>query len=104
MKNIIAGGIFFISGIILYVGIRIAASLNMNNVNGWSDPPGKFGTSLREIEGVGAHRLAIILITSGFLMIIWDVFLKEVVKKYIKSLEPINTEYKEKHEMENRSD
>jgi hypothetical protein len=95
MKNIIAGGIFFISGIILYVGIRIAASLNMSNLNGWITPPGKFGTSLREIEGVGAHRLAIVLITLGFLMIIWDIFLKDIVKKH---LQQASTEYKGKYE------
>lgn len=40
------GGFLFVSGILLYTGIRIAVVLHMKEVTGWSIPPGRYGTAL----------------------------------------------------------
>jgi hypothetical protein len=98
MKRVIAGGFIFISGIILYLGIHISASLFMTNVNGWSTPPGRFGTALRESGGYTANIFALILCILGFFIIIYECYLREIIERNRKSITQRYIEYKNDYE------
>lgn len=49
MKKVIAGGLFLISGVILYISVHIPAASLAATLSGWSSPPGKLGTALAEM-------------------------------------------------------
>lgn len=72
MKKIITGGFLFISGIFLYTGIRIAAVLYMKELNGWSIPPGRYGTALEEIGGKQDIAVSLGLCLLGIVLMFWD--------------------------------
>ncbi|MCM3785721.1 hypothetical protein M3231_22385 [Neobacillus mesonae] len=84
MKKIISGGIFLISGTILYTGIRISASLYASeSISGWSTPPGKYGTALEELGAVLPRNLAVVLMIAGVALILWELFGKQMLNKII---------------------
>ena len=82
MKRVIAGGFFLFSGIILYLGIHLSASIFMPNLSGWSTPPGRFGSALRETGGNIATVFAIILCVLGFFILIYECYLKDIIDTY----------------------
>jgi hypothetical protein len=100
MKRVIAGGFILLSGIILYLGMHISASLFMPNINGWSTPPGRFGTALSESGGDSASVFAIILCILGFFIIIYESYLREIIDRIGKNIALRNIEYE--NELENR--
>ncbi|MDQ0112588.1 hypothetical protein [Paenibacillus harenae] len=98
MKRVIAGGFILLSGIILYLGMHISASIFIPNINGWSTPPGRFGTALRESGGYMANIFAIILCILGFFIIIYECYLKEIIDRNRKTIAQRNMEYKNDYE------
>ncbi len=81
MKKIMIGGFLFVSGILLYTGIRIAAVLYMKELNGWSTPPGRYGTALEDIGGKKDIAVSLGLCTLGIVLMLWD-----GVKKWIENI------------------
>ncbi len=59
------GGFLFVSGILLYTGIRIAAVLYMKELTGWSTPPGRYGTAL---EQIGAKKDIVVSLKNNSLI------------------------------------
>jgi hypothetical protein len=98
MKKVIAGGFILLSGIILYIGIHISASLFLPILNGWSTPPGRFGTALRESGGFTVNIFAIILCVLGLLIIIYECYLREAIDRNRKAIAQRNIEYKNEYE------
>lgn len=74
MKKIIAGGIFLIGGIILYIGIQIPAALYASKLGGWSIPPGRIGTALEKTGGIVPNNYSIAMIVFGVILVIWGCF------------------------------
>jgi hypothetical protein len=72
MKKIMIGGFLFVSGILLYTGIRIAVVLHMKEVTGWSIPPGRYGTALEQIGAKKDIVAALGLCTLGIVLMLWD--------------------------------
>jgi hypothetical protein len=76
LKQIIAGGIFLISGIILYLGIHIPAAIQASKLGGWTTPPGRLGTALSEMGGITATNNSVIMIIVGVILIVWGSLVK----------------------------
>jgi hypothetical protein len=93
MKRVIGGGFILLSGIILYLGMHISASLFMPNINGWSTPPGRFGTALSESGGHTATIFAILLCLLGFFIIIYECYLRDFIDRIGKNIALRNIEY-----------
>jgi hypothetical protein len=98
MKRVIAGGFILLSGVILFLGMHISASIFMPNINGWSTPPGRFGTALRESGGYIANIFAIILCILGFFILIYECYLREMIDRNRKAIALRNIEYKNEFE------
>ncbi|MGG1555279.1 hypothetical protein [Paenibacillus ferrarius] len=78
MKKIVAGGFFLLSGILLYLGIRIPAGITAAKLGGWETPPGRYGTALEAIGGAGPANIAIVFIILGTVMIVLGAFSEEL--------------------------
>jgi len=74
IMKIAIGGLFLISGSLLYLGVHIAAVLRLPEVNSWHDPPGRYGTALMYSGGYWMFWLAIILIALGLILLIAALF------------------------------
>jgi hypothetical protein len=98
MMRVIAGGFILLSGIVLYLGIHISASLIMPNINGWSTPPGRFGTALRETGGYAANIFGIILCILGLFIIIYECYLSGIIERNRNTIAQRNIEYKNDYE------
>lgn len=74
MRRIIAGGFLLLSGVVLYVGVKIAAAIVMPNINGWSTPPGRFGTAIAEINGGFSLVISVLFSILGSVLIVLEIF------------------------------
>ncbi|CAM4054955.1 hypothetical protein [Saccharibacillus endophyticus] len=72
--TIAIGGILLLAGILLYLGVHIAAVLHMPNVHGWQTPPGHYGSAVKDSGGYWMFGLAIILIGLGVLVLVTALF------------------------------
>ena len=72
--TIAIGGILLLAGILLYLGVHIAAVLHMPDVHGWQTPPGHYGSALMDSGGYWMFWLAIILIGLGVLVLVAALF------------------------------
>lgn len=70
LKKIITGGFLLLSGVVLYVGIKIAAAMAMPMVNGWSKSTGRFGAAVAEVDGGFALVISVLLGIVGCVFII----------------------------------
>lgn len=74
-KNITRLGYFlFLNGIILFGIMHLAISLYIPNLSGWSVPPGKLAIVLGEIIGWVPYTLSIILLITGSLIIVRELY------------------------------
>lgn len=82
MKKVVAGGLFLISGVILYISAHIPAAFLAFKLGSWSTPPGRLGTALEEMGGAATRNGSIILIISGVIVILWGAFEDELIRLY----------------------
>ncbi|MEJ8303412.1 HPP family protein [Saccharibacillus sacchari] len=68
------GGLFLLSGSLLYLGVHIAAVLRLPEVNSWYTPPGRYGTALMDSGGYWMFWLAIVLIGIGLILLVAALF------------------------------
>ncbi|GKV69447.1 hypothetical protein NCCP2716_19450 [Sporosarcina sp. NCCP-2716] len=68
------GGILFISGTLLYGIVHLAIANYIPNMQGWSDPPGKFQQARNEIGVNIPYFLSIIIMVLGLIIL----FLREL--------------------------
>jgi hypothetical protein len=96
LKNIAAGGIFLITGIFLYMSVRISATIHMKEINGWNTPPGRYGTALIETGGHTPLTISILLCILGIGLLLWEVFsgvIIRVITPLIDDIKKNNKEY-----------
>lgn len=74
IMKIAIGGLFLLSGSLLYLGVHIAAVLSLPEVNSWYNPPGRYGTALMYSGGYWMFWLAIILIALGLILLVAALF------------------------------
>lgn len=84
MKKVIAGGLFLLSGITLYISVHIPAAILASKLGSWSTPPGRLGTALEEMGGTATRNGSMILMFIGALLILWGAF-EEEWRRFFKS-------------------
>ncbi|QAY66946.1 hypothetical protein [Paenibacillus protaetiae] len=103
MKKMLVGGFLFLVGIIFYLAIHIPAAKYAAELGGWSTPPGKLGTALRDMGGTAPTRYSIFFIVIGFLLLMYGTFENEVnalaVKLYAASRKAVQ-KWKERQSQE----
>ncbi|KOP67465.1 hypothetical protein AMS62_21125 [Bacillus sp. FJAT-18019] len=84
MKKVIAGGLFLLSGVILYISVHIPAAFHAATLGGWSSPPGRLGTALADMGGTATRNGSVILMFIGAALILWGAF-EEELRRHFKS-------------------
>lgn len=84
MKKVIAGGLFLLSGVILYISVHIPAASLAATLGGWSSPPGRLGTALEQMGGAATRNGSVFLIIIGVVVILWGAF-EEELRRLFKS-------------------
>lgn len=74
ITKIVIGGLFLLSGSLLYLGVHIATVLRLPEVYSWYTPPGRYGTALMDSGGYWMFWLSIILIGLGLLLLVAALF------------------------------
>lgn len=97
MKRVIGAGFILLSGIILYTGLHISALNFMPNINSWSTST-RLEAALRETGGYGANIFAIILCILGFVIILYECYLREILAKIERGITQRNIEYENNNE------
>lgn len=82
VKNVLIGGFLLASGILLYIGVQISTVIFMTDGNGWSTPPGRYGTALEQIEGQMEVNTSIVLCILGIGFMMWEGIMKPIIKRY----------------------
>lgn len=82
MKKIVAGGILFLGGIILYLGIYLPALELGLTLGGFTTPPGRIGSALEITEGNTPMFYAIGCMVLGFMLMVWGALKDELRKTY----------------------
>ncbi|WP_211748616.1 hypothetical protein [Paenibacillus sp. Marseille-Q4541] len=82
MKKIIAGGILFLGGICLYLGMYLPALELGLTLGGFTTPPGRIGSALEITEGNKPMIYAIGCMILGFMLVIWGALKEELTKTY----------------------
>lgn len=82
MKKIIAGGILFLGGIALYLGIYLPALELGLTLGGFTTPPGRIGSALEITEGNTPMVYAIGSMVFGFMLMVWGALKDELTKTY----------------------
>jgi hypothetical protein len=95
MKKIVAGGFILLSGIILYLGVHLSATDYMSHLTEWRSPPGKFGTALQATRGETANLIAIVLCVIGFMILLWEIAIKDMMAAGQAAIDRRNQEYNE---------
>lgn len=75
MKKVITGGFLSLIGTIWTLAIMIYAGSNL--VSGWSTPPGRFLTTVSELDMVLPLLLSAVVTIIGILMMLVECFKKD---------------------------
>ncbi|GBF74824.1 hypothetical protein PA598K_03192 [Paenibacillus sp. 598K] len=84
MKKIIGGGIFFISGISLYVNVLEPTIKLASTLDSWTTPPGRLGTSIETLGINYLMKFSYLLMALGFILIMWGLFENNLKKLSFK--------------------
>lgn len=101
VKRILAGGFILLSGVLLYLGVHLAAVMYLPHITGWSTPPGKYGTALRETGGYAANLISILFMIGGSLILLIELYFPHAAATYKKALAERNREYEKEHNLRN---
>ncbi|NLK71585.1 MAG: hypothetical protein GX285_01025 [Clostridiales bacterium] len=75
MKKILVGGFLSLIGSIWTLAIAIIAGNNL--VSSWTNPPGRFLTTVSEMELIFVFGLSIFLVIVGILIMVIEFFKKD---------------------------
>lgn len=77
MKKVLIGGFLSLIGSIWCLAGFFAAAANVENITGWSNPPGRFGTSMIESGMVWPVAIGGLLLALGVAIMGVEYFRKE---------------------------
>lgn len=69
MTTVIIGGLLLLGGILLYLGVHLAAVLYMSQIDAWPQPPAHYMTALTDSGGYPMFWVSIVLIILGLLLL-----------------------------------
>ncbi|MEO2076578.1 MAG: hypothetical protein ABGX20_14505 [Bacillus sp. (in: firmicutes)] len=77
----IFGYVLFFSGTVLFGLMHLAIALYIPNLDGWSDPPGKFETVLNNIMAWVTYTLSLLFLLIGGFIVIFDLLQTKRIEK-----------------------
>jgi len=69
VNKIFVGCTGIISSVILYGCVHLSNSIYLVNLNGWSDPPGRYMTALTKTYGIIPFIISLIIFTYSLYLI-----------------------------------
>lgn len=77
MKRAMIGGFLTLIGTIWCLAALLTAGVNVENVDSWHTPPGRFGTALLETGMMAPFVLAVLLLLIGLVILGIEYFRKD---------------------------